>query len=179
MNRIKEYIVYHNEGYVRLANVWPKVKELTKANLKPGTFIPFLAFEWHSTKYGDHNVYYLEPEGEIIKADSIQELRDKMKKKEALIIPHHIACLPCSRGIDWNYFVESSQTPLAEVYSFHGCSVSDTSPYPNLREMGPRSYEGTMEADILKGNKFEIIGSTDNHFGYPGSFGEGKAAVYG
>ena len=178
MNRIKDYIVYHDEGYIRLENMWPKVKELTRNNLKPGKFIPFLAFEWHSIKYGDYNVYYLEPEGEIIKANSIEELREKMKNHQALIIPHHIAYLPGSRGIDWNHFVESPQSPFVEVYSFHGCSVTDTSPYPNLREMGPRSYEATMEAGLRKGYKFGISASTDNHYGYPGSFGEGKIAVY-
>jgi len=35
-----------------------------------------------------------------------------------------------------------------------------------------------MEAGLKKGYKFGIIGSTDNHYGYPGSYGEGKVAVY-
>ena len=68
----------------------PEIKKLTREVRKTGKFIPFLAFEWHSTRYGDHNVYYLEPEGEIVKANSIGELRDRMKNQEALIIPHHI-----------------------------------------------------------------------------------------
>lgn len=178
MDRIKEYIVIHDEGYKKLENLWPEIKKLTREVRKPGKFIPFLAFEWHSTRYGDHNVYYLEPEGEIVKANSIEELRDKMKGQQALVIPHHIAYLPGSRGIDWEHFKESSQSPFVEVYSFHGCSVSDVSPYPNLREMGPRSYEGLMETGLKKGYKFGISASTDNHYGYPGSFGEGKVAVY-
>lgn len=78
MNRIKDYIVYHDVGYKRLARLWPEIKKLTRDVTKPGKFIPFLAFEWHSRQFGDHNVYYLEPEGEIIKADSIEELRAKM-----------------------------------------------------------------------------------------------------
>jgi len=178
MNRIKDYIVYHDEGYERLARLWPDVKKLTRQVTKPGKFIPFLAFEWHSRQYGDHNVYYLRPEGEIIKADSIEELRDKMKIYQALVIPHHIGYTPGSRGINWDHFVTSEQSPFVEVYSFHGCSVTDTSPYPMLREMGPRAYEKTMETGLKKGHKFGIIGSTDNHYGYPGSYGEGKVAVY-
>lgn len=178
MNRIRDYIVYHDEGYERLARLWPEVKRLTRNVTKPGKFIPFLAFEWHSRQYGDHNVYYLEPEGEIVKADSIGELRDKMKSHEALVIPHHIGYTPGSRGINWDHFVGSEQSPFVEVYSFHGCSVTDTSPYPMLREMGPRSYEKTMEAGLKKGHKFGIIASTDNHYGYPGSYGEGKVATY-
>ena len=178
MNRIKDYIVYHDEGYKHLAELWPDVKELTRKVRKPGKFIPFLAFEWHSIKYGDHNVYYLEPEGEIIKANSIEELRRKMSGQKAIIIPHHIGYAPGSRGINWDHYVSSEQSPFVEVYSFHGCSVTDTSPYPMLREMGARSYERTMEAGLKKGHKFGIIGSTDNHYGYPGSYGEGKLAVY-
>jgi len=178
MNRIKGYIVYHDEGYERLAKLWPRVKQLTREVTNPGRFIPFLAFEWHSIKYGDHNVIYLEPEGEIVKADSIGELRNKMKGKDALVIPHHIAYGPGSRGINWDTFEESLQSPFVEVYSFHGCSVSDTSPYPMLREMGARSSERTMESGLQKGYKFGIYASTDNHYGYPGSYGEGKVGVY-
>jgi hypothetical protein len=146
--------------------------------LKPGKFIPFLAFEWHSIKYGDYNVYYFEPEGEIVKADSIEVLWDKMRDKKALVIPHHIAYLPGSRGIDWDHFVSSKQSPFVEVFSFHGCSISDKAPYPNLREMGPRSIEGTVEMGLNKGHKFGFIASSDNHYGYPGSYGEGKIACY-
>ncbi len=178
MNRIEDYIVYHDEGYERLARLWPEVRRLTRAAIRPGKFIAFLAFEWHSRKYGDHNVYYMEPEGEIVRADSIEELRDRMKGYRALVIPHHIGYTSGSRGINWDHFVESGQSPVVEVYSFHGCSVTDTSPYPMLREMGPRAYEKTMEAGLKKGYKFGIIGSTDNHYGYPGSHGEGKIAVY-
>ena len=176
--RIKHYIVDHDEGYARLARLWPDVKRQTKAMLKPGKFVAFLAFEWHSTKYGDRNVYYFEPEGQIVKADSVQQLLDKMKGKKALVIPHHIAYLPGSRGIDWDYFVESEQSPFVEIFSFHGASMSETSPYPNLREMGPRSIEGTVETGLKRGYKFGFIASTDNHGGYPGSFGEGKVACY-
>ena len=178
MRRIRGYIIYHDEGYERLAKLWPRVKQLTREATKPGFFIPFLAFEWHSIQYGDHNVIYLEPEGEIIKADSIEELRGKMKNHQALIIPHHIAYGPGSRGINWDTFEESAQSPFVEVYSFHGCSVSDTSPYPMLREMGARSSDRTMERGLQRGYKFGIYASTDNHYGYPGSYGEGKVGVY-
>lgn len=178
MARIKDYIVYHDEGYERLERLWPDVERLTREARVPGRFVPFLAFEWHSIRHGDHNVYYLAPEGPIVKADSIAELREKMRGARALIVPHHIAYSQGSRGINWDEFKSSDQSPFVEVYSFHGCSVSDTSPYPMLREMGPRSSKRTMEAGLARGHRFGIIGSTDNHYGYPGSYGEGKAAVY-
>ncbi|MCP4724760.1 MAG: DUF3604 domain-containing protein, partial [bacterium] len=178
MNRIRDYIVYHDVGYEHLASLWPDVKRITKEVLQPGKFIPFLAFEWHSIEFGDHNVYYFEPDGEIIKAPTIKDLREKMSSHKAIVVPHHIGYTPGSRGINWDHFVGSDQSPMVEVHSFHGCSVSDTSPYPMLREMGPRAAERTMEAGLKKGHKFGIFGSTDNHYGYPGSYGEGKIAVY-
>ncbi|MCJ7680702.1 MAG: DUF3604 domain-containing protein, partial [Candidatus Aminicenantes bacterium] len=110
--------------------------------------------------------------------ESIESLREKMSGHKALVSPHHIGYTPGSRGIDWDHFVSSDQSPFVEVYSFHGCSVSDTSPYPMLREMGPRDCGRTMETGLRKGHRFGIVGSTDNHYGYPGSFGEGKVAVY-
>lgn len=176
--RIKGYIVFHDQGYLRLERMWPDIKKLTRSMIKPGQFIPFLAFEWHSTKYGDHNVYYFEPTGEIVKADSIKELRAKMSGQKALVIPHHTAYLPGSRGTDWDYFVEGEQSPFVEICSFHGASMSSNAPRPFLREMGPRSIEGMTETGLDRGNKFGFIASTDNHGGYPGSFGEGKVACY-
>ena len=117
MNRIKSYIVYHDEGYKRLEHAWPKVKRLTKKMTQPGKFIPFLAFEWHSIRYGDHNVYYLEPEHEIVYADSVEELRDKMREHQAIVIPHHIAYLPGSRGINWDHFKESDSTDTYQQFA--------------------------------------------------------------
>lgn len=176
--RLGDLIDYHNRGFEKLAKLWPKVKKMTKDALKPGKFIPFLSYEWHSMKYGDHNVYCMEPIGEIEKANSIEELRDKLKDKRALVIPHHIAYMRGYRGVNWDYFVESPQSPFVEIYSRHGCSVTDISPYPNLHDMGPRSYEGTVEAGLKRGFKFGFIASSDHHAGYPGSYGDGVMGVY-
>ena len=172
------WIDYHNRGFEKLAGLWPKIIKLTKDTLKPGKFIPFLAFEWHSMKYGDHNVYYMKPEGDIVKADSVEELRDKMRTKNAFVIPHHVAYMKGHRGVNWDHFKVSSVTPFVEIYSRHGCSVTDISPYTNLHDMGPRSGEGTIEEGLKRGHKFGFIASTDHHAGYPGNYGDGRVGVY-
>lgn len=43
--------------------------------------------------------------------------------------------------------------------------------------MGPRNFEGTMLYGLNQGHKFGVIGSTDQHAGYPGSYGDGLIAV--
>ncbi len=176
--RLGALIDYHNNGFEKLARLWPRVIKLTKDKLKPGKFVPFLSFEWHSMKYGDHNIYYMEPKGEILKADSIEEMRDKIKNMNAFVIPHHIAYIRGYRGINWDAFVECPQSPFVEIYSRHGCSVTDTSPYPNLHDMGPRSNGGTIGEGLNRGFKFGFIASSDHHAGYPGSFGDGMVGVY-
>ena len=43
--------------------------------------------------------------------------------------------------------------------------------------MGPRQWEGTIQYGLELGNKFGIMASTDQHSGYPGSYGDGRIGV--
>jgi hypothetical protein len=63
------------------------------------------------------------------------------------------------------------------VYSIHGCSESDEAPYPFLHTMGPRDHRSTVQTGLELGHKFGFVASTDQHSGYPGSYGEGRLAV--
>jgi hypothetical protein len=47
-----------------------------------------------------------------------------------------------------------------------------------LHDMGPRSHEGTAETGLQRGHKFGMMASTDQHGGYPGSYGDGRIAVW-
>jgi hypothetical protein len=44
-------------------------------------------------------------------------------------------------------------------------------------DMGPRQWEGTIQYGLSLGKKFGIMGSTDQHSGYPGSYGDGRVGV--
>ena len=46
-----------------------------------------------------------------------------------------------------------------------------------LHDMGTLSGDGTATYGWSKGYKFGIIGSTDHHAGYPGSYGSGLIGV--
>ena len=43
----------------RLHKAWARVQELCRAYEAPGSFVPFLGYEWTNFGYGHHNVYYL------------------------------------------------------------------------------------------------------------------------
>lgn len=42
---------------------------------------------------------------------------------------------------------------------------------------GSRQWEGTIQYGLDQGHKFGIMASTDQHSGYPGSYGDGRIGV--
>lgn len=175
--RYGHLIEYHESGFSRLAEDWTKIQQTLANYDRPGKFLPILGFEWHSMKYGDHNVYYPGFEGEIVNVDTVAGLKNAVAAKDALVIPHHIGYPTGYRGIDWDCF-EPRLSPFVEMISFHGCSESDEAPYPIYHNMGPRSYPSTVQAGLRRGLRFGLVGGSDNHEGLPGSWGQGAMAVY-
>lgn len=171
---------YHNKGFEKFAIKWEYVKETIERANKPHEFITFQGYEAHSCKYGDY--HFISPNFDLplIKNASpliiAKNIAKKISPKSIIAIPHHIAYSPNYRGINWGYFIENL-SPVVEVYSKHGCSISDISPYPYLHTMGPRDSRNTVETGLRLGKKFGFIASSDNHAGYPGSYGDGRLAV--
>ena len=164
-------------GFAKVQRNWGETQKTVEVYNSPGHFITFLSYEWHSARYADHCVYYNGSQGPLLHADNIEDLQDKVKQHGGLAIPHHIGYAQKARGIDWACFDESV-SPFVELYSMHGCSESDTGPYPMLHVQGPREYRTTAEYGLAQGHKFGFVGSTDIHSGYPGSWGDGRMAVY-
>jgi hypothetical protein len=81
------------------------------------------------------------------------------------------------RGYNWTYFTEGRQTPFVEMFSRHGLAESDLGDYPYLHDMGPRTWEGSVQCGLSRGHKFGIMGSSDQHAGYPGSYGDGRVGI--
>lgn len=172
-----DIIDYHNDGFQRLAGQWDKLLELQAAANRPGRFVVLPSYEWHSLKYGDHNVYTPGPDLPLVGADDLPALRAVAARAEALVIPHHIGYAAGYRGIDWRHFREE-RSPFVEIYSMHGCAISEYAPYPMLHDMGPRDFGSTAEAGWALGHRFGIVGSTDHHSAYPGSHGDGRMGVF-
>lgn len=176
-SKYERIINFHTEGFRKLAQGWDDVLKAFERYNDPGRFVTFTSYEWHSCESGDHCVYYPGSGGPLMTAPTVQELREKVRKWSGLVVPHHIGYPKGYRGINWDHFDET-MSPFVEIYSMHGCSESDTAPYPILHTMGPRDYGSTAEFGFKQGRRFGLVASTDHHSAYPGSWGDGRMAVY-
>lgn len=168
---------YHKTGFAKARRGWPGLRQMMKRYRVEGKFIPFVSYEWHNMKYGDRTIVYRDLDGALVLPDTLEELTAQLKGRNAMIIPHHMGYQTGYRGMNWNYFTPEL-TPLVEISSKHGCSETDYAPYPMLHDMGPRVGGGTALAGLERGYHFGFIASSDNHSGFPGSYGEGRLAVY-
>lgn len=173
---------YHQEGFARLNACWDHVQDVTEAVHRDHEFVSFLSYEWHSMTYGDHCVYYNGARGPIIRANSLPDLRQELRRlagsgPPAMVLPHHVGYLEGRRGANWGAFTPEL-TPLVEVMSMHGCAMADEGPRPYLHTMGPVDGRNTIRSAYGNGLRFGIIGSTDHHSGHPGSHGHGRAMAW-
>jgi hypothetical protein len=180
--RLAALVDYHQKGFEKVGDAWSNVQRTVEAHHQPGRFVTFLGFEWHSNKYGDHNIYFNGSSGRIIRATSLKELRQAIRGLEqqgieALFVPHHIGYKQGYRGINWDAFTPDL-SPVVEVMSMHGASESPNAPYPYLHTMGPRDWRSTYQYGLAQGHIVGAIGSSDHHSAHPGSYGHGRMAVW-
>lgn len=175
------YLVdYHKEGFARARENWPAYLDAIETQNTEQRFVTFPSFEWHSSAHGDHCVYFKDcADVPIIEAPDLPALRQALKAADtpAFLIPHHIGYKCGSRGINWQTFTDEL-SPVVEIFSFHGLSESSQGPYPYLHSMGPRHEHGTAQYGWSRGHVFGVIGSTDHHNAFPGSYGFGRLGVW-
>ena len=175
------YLVdYHKQGFIKAQSNWNTYLKNIEAANDEGTFVTFPSFEWHSMNYGDYCVYFQHAaEAHIIDAPDLPSLRMMLRNisTPTMLIPHHIGYKRGFRGINWEAF-SNEMSPVAEIFSFHGLSESTDGPYPYLHAMGPRHEQSTAHYGWAQGNVFGIVGSTDHHNSFPGSYGYGRMGVW-
>jgi len=175
------YLVkYHQEGFKKATAHWPDYLKQVEALNQEGAFILFPSFEWHSCHYGDYCVYYQNGHNTpLIGSEDLPTLREKLSQlpTPSILIPHHIGYKQGYRGINWETF-SAKQSPVAEIFSFHGSAESSEGPYPYLHSMGPRHAHSCAQYGWSLGHIFGVIGSTDHHNAFPGSHGAGKLGVW-
>jgi hypothetical protein len=175
------YLVdYHRQGFLKAQANWPRYREVIDHVNADGDFVTFPSFEWHSIAYGDYCVYYKQAaENPIIDAPDLPALRQTLRElgTPSLLIPHHIGYKQGSRGINWQAFT-GELSPVVEIFSFHGLSETSEGPYPYLHSMGPRHEQSTAQYGWSLGKRFGVIGSTDHHNAFPGSYGYGRLGVW-
>lgn len=174
--KIAFLVDFHEKGFKKLHDNWDDVRNTIKdANIE-NEFITFQSYEMHSSKYGDHHVLSTSDDLPLVYSKDPSSLYDDLHDYQKIIIPHHIAYTPGYRGINWDYF-DNIKSPVIEVFSKHGCSISDMSPYNYYHTMGPRDGRNTVYEGLRQGKQFSFVASTDHHAGYPGSYGDGRIAV--
>jgi hypothetical protein len=141
-------------------------------------FLSLLGYEWHSSRFGDHCLIFPGDEENLYLPDRVEDLLEFAEEKKALAIPHHVAYKEGWRGANWRHF-RPAVSPVVEIFSEQGCTLSDRSPYPMvLHSNGGRVTSQTIRFQLERGLRFGFVASTDDHFGYPGAYGEGVVGVW-
>ncbi len=177
--RLNWVIGYHTEAFKRLRRGgYDKYLRAMKAADRPGRFLTFLSYECHSMEHGDHVALFRTFDAPLVECTSVPDLKKKLEKYDAYVTPHHMGYINGFRGYNWEAFRESRQAPFVEMFSRHGLAESDSGDYNYLHDMGPRTWEGSVLYGLEQGHKFGLMCSTDQHAGYPGSYGDGRIGVY-
>lgn len=178
--RIQYIIDFHLKGFHKLKNCWNHYLEEVESYCKEGSFLAFPGYEIHSSVEGDYTFVGKNQNLPLVLENSIEStikhLHEKFKT-DVLAFPHHLGYPLGSRGANWECF-NSTISPVVEILSMHGISENCESIRPFYHSMGPIDYEGTVQYALKKGLIFGLIGSTDHHSAYPGSYGHGKMAVW-
>ncbi|MCD8031721.1 MAG: Tat pathway signal sequence [Bacteroides sp.] len=174
---LKWVIDYHTGAFLKLRQGgWEQYVAMTNAYNREGEFLTFLGYECHSMEHGDHVALHYDLDAPLLECESVPHLKEQLKGRKAFVTPHHMGYIGGYRGYNWSCF-EPTQTPFVEMYSRHGLAESDQGDYNYLHDMGPRQWEGTIQYGLDQGHKFGIMGSTDQHAGYPGSYGDGRIGL--
>ena len=178
---VKHIVKFHVEGFERLKKLWPKHFETLSKFHKPGSFTVFPGYEMHSNAHGDYTIVYRDlDQRNMHKCPSPVELLNALRDDygdRAFAFPHHIGYRLGARGINWTSF-QKELSPVIELISMHGCSESSLTDRPFLHSMGPSDGINTIHNGWNSGHIFGVLGNTDHHSGYPGSYGHGRSAVY-
>ena len=173
---------YREKGKGRqiLNDCWGQVQDLCRTRERPGSFVPFLAYEWTNFQYGHHNVYYLDYDQPLRMPPTLPELYESLAGVEALVIPHHTGYAVGVCGKNWD-FHDEGKTPFVEVYSYHGTSEEPGDLRPLLTSgswMGPGGSGGSVQEGLARGYRLGIMASSDSHGHHPGAYDNGLIAAY-
>jgi hypothetical protein len=168
----------HLKGFAVVRKRWEEVIRLVNQFYKKDEFVTFPAWEWHSLRWGDWCVYFPGSAAEYRYAETLDELKQFASDRGAVIIPHHCGYAKGFRGTDWDSF-DADHSPVVEVFSEHGDSMEEESPFGMYgHSMGGSASGQAALLQIEEGKRFGIIAGTDDHYGYPGSYGYGLTGVW-
>ena len=177
---VAHIVDFHVKGFAKLRDGWSAHYDALAAADGDG-FSVFPGYEIHSCEHGDYTIVYRDIDGAPLHlADSPAELKAVLEAEmpgRALAFPHHIGYRQGARGINWDTF-DPGLSPFVEMNSMHGTAETSESPRGYLHSMGPVDGHSTMEWGLAQGHVFGIVGNTDHHSAFPGSYGHGRMCVY-
>lgn len=157
---------------------WPLVQQLAKQHNQPGEFVALLAYEWHSSEFGDYCLYYPDDDRELRFFDHLDQLQAYAHEAGLLALPHHPGYAPGWRGV-YPAGLDPELTPTIEVFSEHGNAENDRESFDYLRHSnGGRFTEHTIERLWSQGHRLGVTAGTDDHLGYPGAYLEGLTGFW-
>ena len=134
---------------------------------EPGRFLTVPGFEWTGWIHGHRHVLFFGDHTRLLSSlapatDTPAELREAVRRLDALVVPHHPAGGPIA--LDWELPADPEVAPVVEICSVHGQSESLDGP-----GVIHKPVEGRFARDqLVKGSRFGMICSTDGHDGHPG-----------
>lgn len=178
---VAHIVAFHVEGFAKLRAAWPGHYDVLRAADRPGEFTVFPGYEIHSFEHGDYTILLADLDPAPLQlTDSPAALRAALAENlpgRAMAFPHHIGYRQGARGINWDTFDERL-SPVVEIVSMHGCSEASETDRTFLHSMGPVDGRSTMTHGLARGHVFGVVGNTDHHSGFPGSYGHGRTGLY-
>lgn len=177
--RLGWVIGYHTDAFRRLREGgYEKYRRAMEEADDPGRFLSFLSYECHSMEHGDHVALFHDFDVPLVECSSVPDLKRRLQQYKCFVTPHHMGYQTGFRGMNWDKWDASPMTPFVEMFSRHGLAEADNGDYNYLHDMGPRVWEGSIQYGLDRGYKFGLMCSTDQHAGYPGSYGDGRIGVF-
>ncbi|RYH09423.1 hypothetical protein [Tropicimonas sp. IMCC6043] len=177
---VAHIVDFHVKGFAKLRAAWSGHYETLRAAEQAGRFAVFAGYEIHSNAHGDYTIVLADLDGgPLVLADDPTRLNAALADcygDRALAFPHHIGYRTGARGINWSSF-EPALSPFVEMISMHGCAERSETDRVYLHSMGPVDGHSTMAHGLAQGHVFGIVGNTDHHSGFPGSYGHGRMAL--
>ena len=178
---VAHIVDFHVKGFAKLRAAWPEHYDVLRAANRAGAFTVFPGYEIHSNADGDYTIVLADLDnGPLCLEDHPQDLKAALRKEygdRAFAFPHHIGYRRGARGINWDSF-DPELSPFVEMFSMHGCAEKSDTERGYLHSMGPVDGHSTMAHGLARGEIFGIVGNTDHHSGFPGSYGHGRMAIY-
>jgi hypothetical protein len=172
----KTFSKFHN-GFKITRRRWPDVLKMVADYHDPGKFVTFPGYEWHSSGSGDYCVIFPYDDAPLETFPDLKSLQDFARKRQIIVIPHHPGNKQGNRGANFD-MLDTDVSPILEVFSEWGSAERDDGPYPYIRHShGGVWTKNTLQYALNSGLRLGVIASTDDHFGYPGGYREGLAAV--